>query len=80
MHEVNAHIQDIPENGADVYHFKYVHSEIIPKVEIINFLWKAKWRRGDDPNIGEIFEHPTKFVRDFKQRIFKNHIEKYPHK
>ena len=32
IHDVNCHIQDIPENGSDIYHFKYVHSEIIPKI------------------------------------------------
>ena len=66
VHEVRCHIQDIPENGADVFHFKYVHSEIIPKVNIVQFLWLAKWRRGDDPDVREIFEHDVKYVRDFK--------------
>lgn len=32
IHDVRSHVQDIPENGADIYHFKYVHSEVIPKV------------------------------------------------
>lgn len=71
IHEVRAHIQDIPENGADVFHFKYVHSEIVPKVEVVNFLWKAKWKRCDDPDIGEMFEHPVKYAREFKQKIYK---------
>lgn len=52
IHDLNCHMQDIPENGADVYHFKYVHAEVIPKVNFVTFLWEAKWRRGDDPNIG----------------------------
>lgn len=26
IHEVKCHIQDIPENGADIFHFKYVHA------------------------------------------------------
>lgn len=55
IHDVRSHVQDIPENGADIFHFKYVHSEVIPKVSLINFLWKAKWKRGDDPNLAEIF-------------------------
>lgn len=80
IHDVKCHIQDIPENGADVYHFKYVHTEIIPKVDVINFLWKAKWKRGDDPKIGEMFEHEWKFARDFRQKIYKTFIENYPRK
>lgn len=49
------HIQDIPENGADILHFKYVHTEIIPKISWLSFSWKAKWKRGDDPDIKEMF-------------------------
>lgn len=26
IHQVKCHIQDIPENGADSLHFKYVHA------------------------------------------------------
>ena len=80
VHEVKCHIQDIPENGSDVYHFKYVHSEIIPKVQVVNFLWRAKWKRADDPNIGEMFEHSHSVARDFKQKLWREFIEPYPNK
>ena len=26
IHNVQSHLQDIPENGCDIYHFKYVHT------------------------------------------------------
>lgn len=80
IHDVNCHIQDIPENGSDVFHFKYVHQEILPKIDVISFLWKAKWRRGDDPDLKEIFEHDNKTAREFKQMLFKDFIEPFPRK
>ncbi len=29
IHDVKSHIQDIPENGADALHFKFVHRQIV---------------------------------------------------
>lgn len=29
IHDVKCHIQDLPENGADALHFKFVHAQII---------------------------------------------------
>lgn len=55
IHDIKCHIQDIPENGADIFHFKYVHSEIVHNLDAMNFLWKAKWKRGDDEDIREMF-------------------------
>ena len=51
VHHLGSHIQDIPENGADMNHFKFVHSDILSNSDLIAFLWKAKWKRGDDPDI-----------------------------
>ena len=63
VHHVSSHIQDIPENGCDIYHFKYVHTEVIQNMNLISFLWKAKWKRADDPDVKEIFTHDRKFIR-----------------
>jgi len=51
IHHIMCHIQDIPENGADILHFKYVHTQVIPKLDLLGFTWKAKWKRGDDPEL-----------------------------
>ena len=51
IHNVMCHIQDFPENGADILHFRYVHTHIIPKIDWLSFSWKAKWKRGDDPDL-----------------------------
>ena len=61
------HVQDIPENGADILHFKYVHTHIIPNFDWLKFSWKAKWKRGDDADLKEMFEHEKDYVREFKQ-------------
>ena len=60
VHDIKCVMQDIPENGADLLHFKFVHKEFIPNVEKFNFVWYAKWKRGDDPDIKEIFYHEKK--------------------
>ncbi|XP_049884446.1 cholesterol 7-desaturase nvd [Pectinophora gossypiella] len=54
---VNCHIQEIPENGADVAHLNAVHSEsLLSKLGekyplLLNFIgshyWTAEWSRGD---------------------------------
>jgi len=63
MHTVNAHIQEVPENGADVPHLNFLHSPIIlsgndlretqtgkgPSMKFIQHTWDASWK----PNKGE---------------------------
>lgn len=74
------HIQDIPENGADILHFRYVHQEIIPKISWLAFDWKAKWKKGDDPELKEMFEHEKDYVREFKQEIYRDFVEPFKQK
>lgn len=79
-HHIMCHMQDIPENGADTLHFKYVHSYITPMIKSVFFKWQAKWMRGDDPDLPSLFEHNKKYIRDFKQRVYKEIIEPFPRK
>jgi cholesterol 7-dehydrogenase len=80
IHDIYSHIQDIPENGSDIYHFKYVHKQIIPHVDLIQFIWEAKWMRGDDPDLKSMFEHNDKTMREYKQKLYRDYIEPYPEK
>jgi len=48
-HHIHCHMQDIPSNGADIAHFKYVHTYITPLIKTLYFKWDAKWKTGDDP-------------------------------
>jgi hypothetical protein len=79
-HHIMCHIQDIPENGADTLHFKYVHSYIFPAIKSLFFKWQAKWMRGDDPDLPSLFEHSRKDIRDFKQKVLKEVISPFPRK
>ncbi|MFM7852113.1 MAG: hypothetical protein ACKO96_09405, partial [Flammeovirgaceae bacterium] len=51
LNKINCHMSDIAENGGDVLHFLYIHSEIIPVV--IKGTWNAQWIRADDPKLRE---------------------------
>ena len=73
-------MQDIPENGADSFHFKYVHRYLIGRFKMLEVTWKPKWVRGDNPDLPEIFEHDNKGVREFKQRIYNDLVKPLPNK
>jgi len=49
LNKINAHVQDIAENGGDLMHFIYVHNELIPY--IIKCFWDAKWISAADPQL-----------------------------
>lgn len=51
LHVVKSHMQDIPENGADAGHFKFVHNTAIQNSNLITYLWQPRWKRGDDPEV-----------------------------
>lgn len=46
----------------------------------MNYLWNSKWKRGDDPNVAEMFEHDIKYVRDLKQKVYNELFKPYPQK
>lgn len=50
-HTINSHVQDIPENGADTFHFRYVHKYPITGFPYIHFLWTPQWKVGNDPDL-----------------------------
>ncbi|XP_043070473.1 cholesterol 7-desaturase nvd isoform X2 [Drosophila grimshawi] len=61
---INCHIQEIPENGADLAHFKAIHNDNIIaggfhiKQSIVRYLgyhqWQASWNVAEDKHIAEI--------------------------
>uniref|UniRef100_A0A915PY86 cholesterol 7-desaturase n=1 Tax=Setaria digitata TaxID=48799 RepID=A0A915PY86_9BILA len=60
-HEINCHIQEIPENGADIAHLNYLHlaginkGNDITKIEmenpepIIRHVWDGRWEQQPEP-------------------------------
>jgi hypothetical protein len=49
-------------------------------IKSIFFKWGAKWMQGDDPDLPSLFEHNLKYIRDFKQRVYKEIIQPFPRK
>ena len=41
-HRIHCHLQYMPSNGADIAHFKYVHTYIIPFIKSLYLRWDAK--------------------------------------
>lgn len=73
-------MQDIPENGADAYHFKYVHKLPVTGLNWIQFQWIPDWKVGNDPNLPALFEHKCKDIREFKQAIYNNLVKDHKNK
>ena len=51
-HQIACHIQEVPENGADVAHLNIVHSAFVFK--ILNYFgfthyWQGNWRACEEP-------------------------------
>ena len=67
--------QDIPENGADVFHFRYIHRYLIGKYKLLEVSWSPKWKRGDDPTLEDLFDHHDKAIRQYKQDIYNKIIK-----
>lgn len=72
INKVNAHIQDIAENGGDVLHFQFVHSTLIPY--LVNGAWDAKWIRGDDPELFKKMEIKDNYFNDFRIKLLKKFL------
>ncbi|XP_068157001.1 cholesterol 7-desaturase nvd [Drosophila tropicalis] len=74
---VNCHIQEIPENGADLAHFGAIHNESIfagsltPKTSMLSrfgyHLWSASWSSSKGPE-----KHIAEVTLSHKLEIFKN--------
>eukprot|EP00042_Codosiga_hollandica_P029291 m.161041 g.161041 ORF g.161041 m.161041 type:complete len:452 (+) comp53035_c0_seq1:204-1559(+) len=68
QHSVNCHIQETPENGADVPHLEYLHGPSIfegsdlryigkPHMKFVCHTWDADWKPGEDD--GKHLSHLT---------------------
>jgi cholesterol 7-dehydrogenase len=69
---VQAHVQDIAENGGDLMHFLYIHSNIIPF--LVKGFWDAKWLRADDPELRTKLFHKNKSFNDFRIYLLDTYI------
>lgn len=72
LNKINCHISDIAENGGDLLHFMYIHSEILPV--ILKGSWSAKWVRGDDPKLKEKLHLENKKSNEYRLRLFDKYL------
>lgn len=72
LNKVNCHMSDIAENGGDILHFLYVHSEIIPVV--IKGTWDAQWVHAADPKLREKLTLKNKKNNEFRMRLLDKYI------
>ncbi|XP_056207957.1 cholesterol 7-desaturase nvd-like [Falco biarmicus] len=79
-HFVDAHIQEIPENAADVAHLFFLHGPAVlggsdlryirAKVwAFMKHIWKAEWQAEPEPS-----EHCSRLLLQHKATIFGKHI------
>jgi len=71
---VNCHIQDIPDNGADLKHFYYVHTYIFSWLKWVTFKWSLRWTTASDPNLEEYMKLQDPYMNDFRKKLFKKVI------
>lgn len=74
VHQVAAHIQEIPENGADVAHLNILHKNFFLQAlsPFVTHLWTADWRPGkaEDGTIHQAFIHLTQCLRLLNGRFY----------
>ena len=72
---VHTHAQDIVENGGDIRHFLYVHTNLLPFTSLLRLVWDAAWLRGDDPEIITKMSHPVSWVNKFKHNLLEKFLK-----
>jgi cholesterol 7-dehydrogenase len=69
---VQAHAQDITENGGDLMHFLYIHQDIIPY--LVKGYWDAKWIRADDPQLKTKLTHKNKSFNEYRMKLLDTYL------
>lgn len=72
---VNCHCSEIPENGADLRHFDFLHTRIFDYISFINFEWLMKSHRAAEPDIFEFMKHKDSYYNDFKMKLMHKYIK-----
>jgi len=71
---VNSHCQEIPENGADIRHFDFLHTDVLENFPFVKFDWLMKTNRADDPDLFELMAHKDPFFNEVKTKILNQHL------
>lgn len=68
---VNCHMQEIPENGADIRHFDFLHTTFMAG---IRFEWTMLSHRAASPDLFDVMRHRRAFIDSFKSTILRRYI------
>ena len=71
---VNCHIQEIPENGADIRHFDFLHTSVADCISFMKFEWSMLSNRASDPELHAKMKHRLEYVNDFKMKLLNKYI------
>lgn len=72
-------MQEIPENGADMKHFGYLHFSIASMFDrFIKFRWTMKTKNASDPNFYKEMTHSNAKVREYQSKLFVKYLESDP--
>ena len=71
---VNCHIQEIPENGADIRHFDFLHTNLFTFTSLVKFEWKMISHRASEDDLYEVMKHKYDFINEFKMKTLKKYI------
>jgi cholesterol 7-dehydrogenase len=72
---VNCHMQEIPENGADIRHFDFLHTTVFDNISFIRFQWSMQSIRANDPNLCTLTKHRFETINNYKQKIMKKYLK-----
>ena len=69
---INCHIQEIPENGADMKHFDLVHESALDAVfPFVRLKWTMKTKNASDADFAEVMVHERPKYRSYQQNLFQ---------
>ena len=72
---VNCHVQEVPENGADVRHFDFLHQSVLDVLfPFVKFTWSMSSERATHPRLHEIMAHPHPQVNKYKMDLLNTFI------
>lgn len=74
INHVNCHVQEIPENGADIRHFDFLHTKAIDCIDFIRFEWSMLSHRASEKDLFDVMKHKREFINDYKMKILNRYI------
>lgn len=71
---VNCHVQEIPENGADIRHFDFLHTKLFDCLNFVGFEWSMLSHRADETDLFDVMKHKHEFIDEFKTKVLRKFL------